>query len=645
MMAVSNGLKPLRMEKPKTGSQWLDEHFYLPQGSSQQPGRWTTQPSQIVLANIIGNDAVKEICVQKPSRWGYSKVLVGINMYFAAHKKRSGAYYGPTDPYVKGFVKKEVDTVFPVMPVIQDIFPEWKKVGSAKNKDNYKDYGGAQWDYLGAATPNNFMALTKQVILLDEFSRIIQDPGSEGSVRTIVKRRLTGAPFPTLVAGSSPTISGEDDLEVMMSEMDVCLQMHLPCPHCSEEQTLKWGGPECDFGIKYDDEGHKDDRAASAHYQCEHCHKSIDYNQLESMQWAGRWICNRTGIWTEDGILFYNEQYQKIKTPKKIGLWINALYSLNLTDGWSELVDEWLGINGDPLQLKSFTNTVFAEFWIEKNMHAYDWEQLYNRREIWVGRVPREAVYITAGVDTQGQLGSKGNRLEAYVYAWGAYEECWLIDTIVVYGNLAEDKPWDDMISELNQTYNHATGIQMPISRACWDTGGGFTDKVHAACRRGGIKKFLPIRGATKPGKPIANMPKKLSKKRGTYFYEVGTEDAKDTIYGRYRLKRNPPGEPTPGYIHLPADDGICDSDVCQQLVVETKVPVYRGGLRVFVWNDHNKPNEGTDCSNYALSALRASKQRFRINLEKMSAEMLGTKMPRRKSKKRGKNSKNTGEA
>lgn len=638
MRAVQLGLNPLRMETPKTGVEWLDENFYLPQGSSQKPGRWTTQPSQVVIVNCIANDAIKDVVVQKPSRNGFSKMLVGLNMYFAAHKKRSGVYYGPTDPYVTGFVNKEINPVFAVMPAIQRIFPDWKKTGCAKNKDNYKDYGGAQWDYLGAATPNNFMGLTKQVVFLDEYTRIKKDPGGEGSVRTIAKRRLTGAPFPKFVCGSSPGIKGEDDLEVAMEECDVRLQMHLPCPFCGEEQTLKWGGAACDFGIYFDDDGSKDDRADSTRYECEHCREHIEYKQLRSMQLNGRWICERTGIWTEDGYKFYTEKGTLTKTPRKVGFLLNALYSLNLTEGWGELVREWLDIDGDPLALKAFTNTVFGEFWIDLNTHRLDWEILHNRREVWVGQVPREAVYITAGVDTQGHVGSSDTRLEAYVYAWGANEECWLIDSWTVVGNLAESAPWDQALEWLNQSYDHALGFEMPISRVCWDTGGGFNSKVHAACRNGGIKKFLPIRGAPSSGKPIANMPKTLNKKHKTYFFEVGTEDAKDTIYGRYRLNRNPPGEPTPGYIHFPADDGICGEKNIQEFVAEVKIPVYRSGLRVFVWDcPKGKRNEGTDCANYALAALRASKQRFRINLEILSAKQLGTPMPKSKKIKRKK--------
>lgn len=629
---MSNGLKPLRMETPRTGQQWLDEHFYLPRGSSQRPGRWTTQPSQVVPVNVIANDAIHEICVQKPSRNGFSKILVGMNMCFAVHRKRSGAYYGPTDPYVKGIVNKEVNPVFPVMPAVQAVFPEWNKKGNSKNTDIYKDYGGAQWDYLGAATSNHLMALTKQVIFVDEYTRIKQDPGNEGSLRTLFKRRLTGAPFPTLVVGSSPGIQGEDDLEVMMEEMDVRLQMNLPCPFCHEEQTLKWGGPEYDFGIYFDKEGSKDERAASTRYECEHCREHIEYKQLKAMELKGRWICDRTGIWTEDGYKFYNDKGQSTKTPRKVGLWINALYSLNLTEGWSELVREWLDIQGDPLALKAFTNTIFAEYWIEPNKHKLDWEILYNRREVWVGQVPREAVYITAGVDTQD------DRIEAYIYAWGAYEECWLIDSWASLGNLVESKPWEQAIEWLNKTYQHALGFEMPISRVCWDTGGHFTSQVHAACRKGGIKKFLPIRGANTPDKPIANMPKKRNKKRGTYFFEVGTEDAKDTIYGRYRLNRKRSGEPSPGYIHLPADDGVCGEKACQEFVAEIKIAVYRKNRRVFTWDcPKGKRNEGTDCANYALAALRASKQRFGLNLERRSAKQLGTPMPKSKRSKQKK--------
>jgi len=356
------------------------------------------------------------------------------------------------------------------------------------------------------------------------------------------------------------------------------------------------------------------------------------------MQLQGRWLCEKSGIWTEDGIDFYGSDGKKTKTPKKVGIKCNALYSLNLTDGWSGLVREWLDIKGDPLKLKVFTNTILGEFWIELNTNKIDWEVLFNRREVWVGRVPREAVYITAGVDTQGHEGSANNRLEGYVYAWGANEESWLIDSWVVYGNLATSEPWDEAIELLNQSYQHALGFEMPISTLCWDSGGGFTSQVHAACRKGGIKKFLPIRGAPSGGKPIADMPKRVNKKYKTYFFEVGTEAAKDTIYGRYRIQRNKPGEPTAGYIHLPADDEICDEKAVKEFVAETKVMKFKSGVRSSSWEcPKHVANEGTDCANYALAALKASKQRKRINLEVLSAKQLGTPMPKSKKPKKHK--------
>ena len=78
-----------------------------------------------------------------------------------------------------------------------------------------------------------------------------------------------------------------------------------------------------------------------------------------------------------------------------------------------------------------------------------------------------------------------------------------------------------------------------------------------------------------------------------------------------------------------------------KELVAEVKELVYKEGKRLFKWLcPKGKRNEGTDCTNYAYAALLASKQRDRLNLEKLSNELLGTSYelsPRRKNTKKKK--------
>uniref|UniRef100_UPI0019D29BEE phage terminase large subunit family protein n=1 Tax=Salmonella enterica TaxID=28901 RepID=UPI0019D29BEE len=108
-----------------TGVEWADKNFYLPEGSSHIAGRWTTQPVQIVMLNMMTNDAIKIVSARKSARLGYTKVLVAAVLYFAEHKKRSSVVYQPIDDESDGFVTDEIDPVIAEMQVIKDIFPDW----------------------------------------------------------------------------------------------------------------------------------------------------------------------------------------------------------------------------------------------------------------------------------------------------------------------------------------------------------------------------------------------------------------------------------------------------------------------------------------------------------------------------------------
>lgn len=637
------GLSPLKVAQPVEIVEWLDDQFYLPPGSSQVTGKWITQPSQVAIAGMFGNDAIREVYFQKSARLGYSKLLVGCNLYFAEHKKRQGALYQPSDPFAQRFVVTELNPVFAHVPAIQKIFPEWKKNGTANNKDNFKSYGGIPWYYLGAANADNFRALTLQVVLLDEVDAYDSDLEGEGSILTLARRRLTGAAYPKLIAGSTPTTAGASVIETMMSEADQVFRFYLPCPHedCQGEQVLKWGGKNTSFGMKWDDSlPNIEAKSKSCYYQCEHCQKKITYSQVAAMQRAGRWISEDL-TWTRDGKHFFDEDGNLVSTPKKVGIHLNALYSLNLTDGWAELVDEFLNIGDDKNKLKSFVNTALGELWEEDGAKPFDWTILHNRRERYPAQVPKRAVYVTAGVDTQKDA------IHGYIWGFGANEERWLIDRFIVTGNLVTQEPWRQAVKRLRRTYTHESGVPLSVSRVCWDTGGMYAKQVHAVSRQYGTHWILPIRGApTDDGsKPIANMPHRPGK-RGTYYYEVGTQAAKDDIYGAYHIESMASDEPNPKFVHLPLgknEDGleICSDQVAQELTVERKELKLSRGNRTWKWScPQGKRNEATDCFVYALSALHASIQRFHINLNRLSENMLNqqsTKTPTVKRKKKQK--------
>jgi phage terminase large subunit GpA-like protein len=124
----------------------------------------------------------------------------------------------------------------------------------------------------------------------------------------------------------------------------------------------------------------------------------------------------------------------------------------------------------------------------------------------------------------------------------------------------------------------------------------------------------VPIFGASTYGKPIANFPKR--KKNKIYKTEVGSDNAKELIYSRLRIQIPVPWVPTPGAVHFPLNDLVCDEDELKQITAEKKKAVMVKGQRVMRWDAGGRRNEGLDCFVYALAALRISQMRFGLDLD-----------------------------
>ncbi|EKY4458572.1 phage terminase large subunit family protein, partial [Escherichia coli] len=77
------------------------------------------------------------------------------------------------------------------------------------------------------------------------------------------------------------------------------MRFHVACPHCGEEQYLKFGDKETPFGLKW-----TPDDPSSVFYLCEHNACVIRQQELDFTD--ARYICEKTGIWTRDGILWFS---------------------------------------------------------------------------------------------------------------------------------------------------------------------------------------------------------------------------------------------------------------------------------------------------------------------------------------------------
>lgn len=611
--AVILGLQGLYKEPPMTAVEWADKHFYMSAESSYNEGKWKTAPFQRAILNSMGNDLIRVVNFVKSARIGYTKMLMANIGYKIQHKRRHVLMWSPTDPDAEKISKSHVLGLVRDVPVMLELAPWFGRKHSDNTLDTKVFANRRTLWTLGGKAARNYREKSADEVIYDELSKFDEDIEGEGSPTFLGDQRLRGAVYPKSVRGSTPGIADRCQVTKAANESPRRLRFSVPCPHCRKEQILKWGGKDCEFGLKWT----KNDlnEATAAWYACEHCAATFEHHEMVAAAENGRWVCELSGIWTRDAMEWFGVDGEPVMTPRSIAFYCWAAYST--WTSWIDLVDEWLKVSGDRAKLKTFTNTILGETW-EEVQGKVEWEALYGRREVWAGQVPERAVVLTGFVDTQD------DRYEGRVWAWGPGEEAWLVHRFILMGDPGGEELRRKVGLELQRQFTRADGLVMKVDRWGWDSGGHYTDEVYGESRKHGVLWVLPTKGANVYGKPIATMPRTKTKHR-VYLTEIGTDNAKELIYSRYALvvdtAKSQAGEAQPGVIHLPANDDICDESEVRQMTAETKAPKVVGGVRVFRWDDGGRRNEGLDCFVGALAMLRVCQQRFGLDLDLLATE------------------------
>ncbi len=269
---------------------------------------------------------------------------------------------------------------------------------------------------------------------------------------------------------------------------------------------------------------------------------------------------------------------------------------------WAEIVREFLNAMerrkaGDKGPLQGFINETLGETWEDDESERIEHNELSKRAEDYRLRtVPQGGLVLVAGVDVQH------NRFEVVVWAIGRGEEMWVVDYCVIPANPADEREWDDKLDPyLQSTFQHASGQSMRIEAAAVDMMGDFTHQGYNFCRVRERRRVYAVRGDPMPGKPIGGRAtlqdvnfRGKTIKRGVKLWYVGTDTAKDLIYGRLKVT-----QPGPGYVHFSKD--LPDA-FYEQLTVEARVLVRTASGHVTRWvNVHRRRNEAIDCTVYAM--------------------------------------------
>ncbi|HBC6359582.1 TPA: phage terminase large subunit family protein, partial [Escherichia coli] len=369
---VRAGLRSLFRPEPQTAVEWADANYYLPKESAYQEGRWETLPFQRAIMNAMGSDYIREVNVVKSARVGYSKMLLGVYAYFIEHKQRNTLIWLPTDGDAENFMKTHVEPTIRDIPSLLALAPWYGK----KHRDNTltmkRFTNGRGFWCLGGKAAKNYREKSVDVAGYDELAAFDDDIEQEGSPTFLGDKRIEGSVWPKSIRGSTPKVRGTCQIERAASESPHFMRFHVACPHCGEEQYLKFGDKETPFGLKW-----TPDDPSSVFYLCEHNACVIRQQELDFTD--ARYICEKTGIWTRDGILWFSSSGEEIEPPDSVTFHIWTAYSPFTT--WVQIVKDWMKTKGDTGKRKTFVNTTLGETWEAKIGERPDAEVMAERKE------------------------------------------------------------------------------------------------------------------------------------------------------------------------------------------------------------------------------------------------------------------------
>lgn len=586
--AINSFWDALEPEPLLTVSEWSDEHRYLSNKASSEPGKWRTDRTPYlreIMDCLSASSPVEEVVFKAGAQLG--KTESGNNWigYCVDHAPGPMMLVQPTVDIAKRLSKQRLAPLFEETPRLRT------KIRSSRDRDSgntvlMKEFPGGVMIITGANSAAGLRSMPARYLFLDEIDAYPLDVEGEGDPCDLAIARARTFARRKIYKSSTPTLDGLSRIDSAYNDSDQ-REYHVPCPHCMSLQVLKWSNVI--YRPKH--------APTEAVYACEHCGCEIEeYHKTWMMDEdnGAKWIAKRPG-W-RGGLC--------------AGFAINSLYSPVGWFSWLDAARMWVKAHAkkDQNALKTFVNTVLGETWKEVG-DAPDWKRLYDRRENYeINTIPTELVlFMTASVDVQK------DRLEVEIKGWGRGRKSWSIDHRILLGQYTDKTatgPWAQVDAILNEAWRHPSGHMLNVSVMAVDAS-AYTMEVRDWCRKYPMTRVLAIKGSdtmqTLIGKPRP-VDVELNGnviKRGLQEWTVGVNKGKEEIYGWLNLDKPIETEwkdYPDGYMFIPE----YPDEYFKQLTAEHIVTKVIKGYRLRHWEKTRDRNEVLDLSTYNRIAAAA---------------------------------------
>lgn len=600
-LAVARGLFASIFQPPPrlTVSDWADECRRLP-STAAEPGRFRTSrvPYMRAIMDALGDETVRHVVFAKSAQVAGTTVgenLIGYLMHMAPTGILS---VWPTVDKLRSWSTKNLEPLVQDTPALAAMFPA---SGRRSSKDTIaaKQFPGGFLQLLTAKSTAALRSTTARVIIaeeIDEWEGAIGDQGDpleqlRARNRTFWNRKEYDV--------STPTLWGFSRIwrELKRSTWD---EYWVPCPHCREMQVLRWRDGEDDqdesgaYRLVFERDQYGEVVPGSTCYVCEYCGALIEERYKQGMLAAGEWRSRHPGRATR-------------------GFHIWTAYSPLCS--WDDIAAAFLRAKDSPATLQGFVN-LWLGLPFRGTGQRLESHALAGRAEPYAAPVPHGVGGLTAFVDVQG------DRLELFVWGWGAGDRSWVIAWEQLEGDPGRDGVWARLAERLRATWQHESGAPVTIA-ACAIDAGYQTDRVHRFCDNFGRFVFATV-GRSGRGRQLLTAPgpqkRKRTGKRNRPVHVIGVDSGKDLIASRLRIGIADDGSKPPGYVTFP---DTLDPVFYEQLTAEQLVTVYSAGRPSREWKlIEGRRNEALDGAVGALAALEKLGPGVRRKLGEMAEKL-----------------------
>lgn len=581
LKAVRTGIElaiPHEMSTPE----WAETYRYVDRGARK--GKWSndTVPFLTEIMAAADDPLVREIVFMKSSQVGGSEVINNILGKRIHQSPTEIIYCAEKEDKATAWTQESFDSMVRVTPELSRLISR----AAESNNQKYKAFPGGGLYIVWATSPAELSSRPAQIIFFDE--KAAYKPTKEGDAVKLGEARTKTYDGEELIVkistprrcDCSPTEACGDISHDF--ERGDQREFYVPCPHCDEFQTLKFGGKDCNYGLKWDE-----DAPESPYYLCEFCQAVIEEFDREDMLAKGHWVASQPF----NGVASFR---------------ISQLYSPFVS--WGRMVLDFLESKKAASKLEVYTNTVLGETW--RPIEQIEYEDLTWKLETYPAAVPPGVLLLTAGVDVQK------DRIECEVVGWGKDHESWSIDYKVFFGSPgieispdddAEDDAdaeplssvWDALAEFLMQSFPSTGPMPFRVQCCCIDSG-YLATTVYKFCKRYAAKRWYAVKGMSDPFKPLISKPTLSGRNPKVHLFPIGTNAAKDDIFAALQV-------PTPGpaFCHFPDRQPYNEDAHMKQLASERMVTHVRQGrtYRTYEKVGANVRNEALDVRVYATAA------------------------------------------